>query len=123
VIEGEDVPVVEPEVATEVDIQDTDCPPGYILENGECVPEVVNPCPDGLKLEGNECVPDTPACPPGYHPFFGQCVKDEEEEKGGGGGCSCSTLESKQTIQPAWFLMLLVGLGFYLRLRRRTVRP
>ena len=118
VIEGEDIPVVDTDVPG-VDVPDEECPDGYVLKNGECVKDEPNPCPDGYKLENNQCVPDVLTCPEGYHPFFGQCVKDEEEDTGGGGGCSCSTLENNRPLPPSWLLMVLLGLGLYVGLRRR----
>ena len=107
-----------------VEIPVLDCPNGQHPENGECKDDPVNPCGAGMKLVGNECVSDVLECPEGYHPFFGKCVKDDEEESsGGGGGCSCSTLDSNRPVQPAWLLIVLLGLGLYVRLRRRSERP
>lgn len=40
-----------------------ECPPGFHLENGTCVPDT-QPCATGFHLENGVCVPDVPVPPP-----------------------------------------------------------
>jgi M6 family metalloprotease-like protein len=37
-----------------------DCPPGYHLDNGVCVKNVIPQCPPGSHIDGDKCVPDVP---------------------------------------------------------------
>jgi hypothetical protein len=115
----------------EVDVN-PECPDGYIWTGQECEKETIE-CPDGQKLVDGQCVPDEAAncptgaeyvngqciCPPGTKPFFNKCVPTEEEVKTGGGGCSCALYEDRTASEPAWFLLVGLGLALYLALRRQ----
>ena len=57
------------------DIEPLVCEDGYHIEDGACVPDVIE-CEDGYHLEGDQCVPDVIECEDGYHLEGDQCVPD-----------------------------------------------